>query len=69
MSGTSPTPNKVLIEWIMVAAAVGKHSCWSTGMTELDSHANMLVIGKQGTIIQQTGWYADVNAFSKDVAC
>ena len=37
------------------------------GTTELDSHANMVVIGAQGTIIQKTGRYADVNAFSSDV--
>ena len=39
----------------------------SAGTTELDSHANMVVIGAQGTIIQKTGRYADVNAFSSDV--
>ena len=39
----------------------------SAGTTELDSYANMVVIGAQGTIIQKTGRYADVNAFSSDV--
>ena len=39
----------------------------STGTTELDSHANMVVISAQGMIIQKTGRYADVNAFSSDV--
>ena len=39
----------------------------SAGTTELDSHANMVVIVAQGTIIQKTGRYADVNAFSSDV--
>ena len=39
----------------------------SAGKTELDSHANMVVIGAQGTIIQKTGRYADVNTFSSDV--
>ena len=39
----------------------------SAGTTELDSHANMVVIDAQGTIIQKTGRYADVNAFSSDV--
>ena len=34
------------------------------GTTELDSHANMVVIG---AIIQNTGKYADVNGFSPDV--
>ena len=39
----------------------------SAGTTELDPHANMVVIGAQWTIIQKTGRYADVNAFSSDV--
>ena len=34
------------------------------GTTELDSHANIVVIGAQGTIIQNTGKYNDVNGFS-----
>ena len=38
-----------------------------TGATELDSHANMVVIGAQGTIIKNMGKYADVNVFSPDV--
>ena len=37
------------------------------GTTELDSHAKMVVIGAKGTIIQNTGKYADVNGFSSDV--
>ena len=37
------------------------------GTTELDSHANMVVIGSQGTIIHKTGRYEDVNVFSSDV--
>ena len=39
----------------------------SAGTTELDSHANMFVIGAQGKIIQKTGRYAGVNAFYSDV--
>ena len=39
----------------------------SAGTTELDSQANMVVIGAQGMIIQQIGRYVDVNAFSSDV--
>ena len=34
---------------------------------ELDSHANMVVFGNQGTIIQNTGKFSDVNAFAEDV--
>ena len=37
------------------------------GTTELDSHANMVVIGAQGATIQKTGKYADVNGFSSDI--
>ena len=36
------------------------------GTTELDSHANMVVLGNQATIIQSRGT-ADVNAFSEEV--
>ena len=35
--------------------------------TELDFHANMVVVGAQGTIIQDTGLYADVSAFVDEV--
>ena len=37
------------------------------GTTELDSHDNIVVIGAQGTIIQNTGKHTDVNGFSSDV--
>ena len=37
------------------------------GTTELDLHANMVVIGAQGTIIHKTGKYTDVNEFSSEV--
>ena len=39
----------------------------SAGTTEIDSHANMVVIGAQVMIIQKTGKYTDVNALSSDV--
>ena len=35
--------------------------------TELDSHANMVVVGANTTVIQETGLYADVNAFADEV--
>ena len=47
----------------MVGGARGR----SAGTTELDSHANMVVIDAQGTIIQKTGRYTDVNVFSLDI--
>ena len=48
-------------------AAGGEHGGWSTGTTELDSHANMVVFGNQVTTIQNTGKFADVNSFAKYV--
>ena len=35
--------------------------------TEMDSHTNMAVVGSNATKIQDTGHYADVNAFANDV--
>ena len=34
--------------------------------TELDSHANMVVVGAQATIIRRSGRSAEVRAFSDD---
>ena len=46
------------------AAGVDKYTSEST--TELDSHANMIVLGNQALVIQNTGQYAEVNSFSSD---
>ena len=35
--------------------------------TEMYSHVNMAVVGSNATRIQDTGRYADVNAFANDV--
>ena len=59
--------NRHLIEQILVSAAGGDQGGWSTGTTELDSHANMVVFGNQGTTIQDTGKFSDVNVFAEDV--
>ena len=56
-----------MIKHIQVATTGDGARGRSSGKTELDSHANMVVIGAQGTIIQKTRRYADVNAFSSDV--
>ena len=56
-----------MIKHIQVATTGDGERGRSVGTTELDSHANMFVIGAQGTIIQNTGRYVDVNAFSLDV--
>ena len=34
--------------------------------TELDSHANMVVVGRQATIISESGIHAEVKAFAED---
>ena len=34
--------------------------------TEMDSHANMAVVGSNAIRIQDTGRYADVNVFAND---
>ena len=34
--------------------------------TELDSHANMFVVGSQGFVFNRTGLHANVNAFSSE---
>ena len=34
--------------------------------TELDSHANMVVVGRQATIISESGIHAEVKAFTDD---
>ena len=52
---------KHLVERIQVAAAGDEQGGWSMGTTELYSRANMVVIGGQGTTIQHTGKFSDVN--------
>ena len=49
-----------------MAVAGGNQWRWSAGTKELDSHENMVVIGVQGTTIQHTGKFSDVNAFVAD---
>ena len=49
----------------MSVSACGKSEYGST--TELDSHANMIVVGYQALVIQETGQSAHVNAFSDEV--
>ena len=46
-------------------AGVDKYTSKST--TELDSHANTIVIGNQALVIQDTEKSTEVNAFSSDV--
>ena len=45
--------------------STGSYGCMS--VTELDSHANMAVAGKDCTIISRSGQYANVTPFSSDL--
>ena len=65
--GVLPLPSRHLIGQIQVLAAGVEQGGWSTGTTELESHANMVVFGNQGMTIQNTGKFSDVNAFAEDV--
>eukprot|EP00957_Ditylum_brightwellii_P106829 8149859-Ditylum_brightwellii.AAC.1 len=42
------------------------HSLGTESRTELDSHANMPVVGKHALILSHTGRVADVNPFTPD---
>ena len=50
-----------------MAAASSNQGRQGAGTADLDSHANMAVLGNQCTIIQRTGRYADVNSFASYV--
>ena len=45
----------------------GEQGGWSAGSTEIYSPERMVVIGRQGTAIQHTGKFSDLNAFAADV--
>ena len=59
-------PNDHVIAVIASGAAHGANNN-KIATTEMDSHANMAVVGSNVTKIQDTGRYADVNAFATDV--
>ena len=49
------------------ATTAGDNSAQALESTsELDSHANMVVVGKQATVISDSGTYAEVKAFADD---
>ena len=50
----------------MVVASVGGTTDLSPSRTELDSHANMAVVGRHSFVIEDTGRTADVNPFTPD---
>jgi hypothetical protein len=53
---------------VIASGVAGSANDNNTSTTELDSHANMAVVGAQATVIQETGLFADVNAFSDEVS-
>ena len=59
-------PNQHMIDRIVSATKRGDPDD-GLGTSELDSHANMICVGKQATIVQHTGKFTDVNAFAEDV--
>ena len=52
---------------LVIASSFTKCKGSSNGGTQLDSHANMIVMGKHCYIISRSGMTADVNAFSDEV--
>ena len=63
-----PVPNGHLV--MKIAAVIGDASLTNNvdengGRTELDSHANMCVLGKQCYIISRSGKSVDVGAFTE----
>ena len=60
-------PNEHLIERMMtLISSSGDNVCLESS-TELYSHANMVVIGKQAFIFSHSGQYANVGAFTDEV--
>ena len=59
-------PNNHVIEVISSGAAHEANNK-KLSTTEMDSHANMAIVGSNDTKIQDTGGYADVNAFANYV--
>ena len=50
----------------MSISSIGE-SYFYLSATELDSHANVVVIGKQSFVFSNSGQYANVQAFDKEV--
>ena len=64
-----PKPNKHLL--MKIAVVIGDASLTGAGEnggnTELDSHANMCVLGKQCQVLSESGRSVDVGAFTESV--
>ena len=60
-------PNEHLIERMMTSISSSGDNVCLESSAELDSHANMVVIGKQVFIFNQSDQYANVRAFTDEV--
>ena len=60
-------PNRHLVDKIMMSISIVGESDFYLSATELDSHANMVVIVKQAFVFSHSGQYANVKAFAKEV--
>ena len=60
-------PNRHLVDKIMMSISSIGESDFYLSATELDSHANMVVIGKQAFVYIHSVQYANVQAFEKEV--
>ena len=60
-------PNKNLIERMMTSISSSGTNVCCKSSTELDSHANMVVIGKQAFDFSHSGQYENVQAFADEV--
>ena len=60
-------PNEHLIERMMTSISSSGYNVCFESSTELDSHANMVVIGKQAFIFNHSDQYANVRAFTDEV--
>ena len=60
-------PNRNLVDKIMMSISSIGESDFYLSSTELDSHANMVVIGKQAFVYIHSVQYANVQAFEKEV--
>ena len=65
--GDNFKPNDHVIAVIASGAAHGANNN-KISTTEMDFHANISIVGSNATKIQDTGRYADVNAFANDVS-
>ena len=64
-------PNKHLSELIVMSVlndrGDDRFADIFSSFTELDSHANMVVVGKQAFVFSHSGQYANVQVFAKEI--